>query len=157
MTQASWKNRQPSSLRQAMEWCLEHARVRHNRSVDRVADLMGIANKWAIYKWLESGRLPAILIRPFEEACGVDYVTRFVGASAHKLLIDIPTGKRTSETDINSLQGSFTEAVSLLLKFYGGKANADETLSALTTTMSHLAWHRGEVERNRNPELDFED
>lgn len=156
MAHASWKNRQPSSLRQAMEWCLEYARERHNRSVDRVADLMGLTNKWVIYKWLESGKLPAILIRPFEEACGIDFVTRFLGHSAHKLLIEIPTGKRATQAEINALQGSFAEAISLLLKFYDGQAEAAETLSALTATMSHLAWHRGEVERNRYPELDLE-
>lgn len=155
MAPRSWKSRQPGSLRQAMEWCLDYARVRHNRSVDRVADLMGLGSKWGLYKWLESGKLPAVLIRPFEAACGIDYVTRYIGHSAHKLLIDIPTGKRATGKDINTLQGSFTEAVSLLLKFYDGAAEAEETLAALYTTMEQLAWHQGAVERHRQPELDF--
>lgn len=155
MAATRWKNRQPTSLRQAMEWCLEHARTRHNRSVDRVAEQMGLASKWVLYKWLESGRLPAVLIRPFEVACGIDFVSRFVAHSAHKLLIDIPTGKRANDHEINALQASFTASVSLLLRFYQGQAEADETLSGLTSTMEYLAWHRGEVERHQAPELDF--
>ena len=155
MAATHWKHRQPGSLRQAMEWCLEHARTRHNRSVDRVADMMGLASKWALYKWMESGRLPAVLIRPFENACGVDYVTRYIGHSAHKLLIDIPSGKRAGDHEINAMQAAFAESVTLLLRFYQGKAEAEETLAGLTSTMEHLAWHRGEVERHQAPELDL--
>lgn len=155
MRAVSWKNRQPASLRQSMEWCIEYGRVRHNRSVDRIADLMGLSNKWVIYKWLENGRLPTVLIRPFENACGIDYVTRYIGHSGHKLLIDIPTGKRASDKDINSLQSAFADSVSLLLQFYEGQADADETLAALTTTMENLAWHQGTVKRHRQPEFDF--
>ena len=32
----------PTSLPQAMHLCLEHARIRHNRSVERIAELMGL-------------------------------------------------------------------------------------------------------------------
>ena len=155
MARNNWKHRQPGTLRQAMEWCLEYARVKHNRSVDHVADLMGQSNKWVLYKWLESGRMPAVLIRPFENACGIDYVTRYIGHSGHKLLIDIPNGKRATGKDINSLQSSFAESVSLLLKFYEGESEADETIAALLTTMEQLAWHRGTIERHKQPELDF--
>ncbi|GGX96665.1 hypothetical protein GCM10007160_25360 [Litchfieldella qijiaojingensis] len=138
-----------------MEWCLEHARVRHNRSVDNIADLMGMASKWVIYKWLENGRLPAILIRPFEQACGIDYVTRFIGHSGQKLLIDIPTGHRASSSDINALQASFTDAVGLLLRYYDGQIEAEDTLGALFTAMEQLAWHQGTVQRRQQPEFDF--
>lgn len=155
MAATRWKHRQPGSLRQAMDWCLEHARIRHNRSVERVADMMGLASHWVLYKWLESGRLPAVLIRPFETACGADYVTRYIGHSAHKLLIDIPTGKKAGDREINAMQAAFAESVTLLLQFYQEKATADETLAALTSTMEHLAWHRGEVERRQAPELDL--
>ena len=153
MASRNWKNRQPASLRQAMEWCLAYAREQHNHSVDRVADRMGLANKWALYKWMESGRLPAILIQPFERACGIDYVTRYVAYSAHKLLIDIPAGKPANSGDINALQGSFAEAISLLLQFYGGKATADETVSALTSVMTGLGSHRENVRMHGDPEL----
>lgn len=155
MAPRSWKNRQASSLRQAIEWCLEHARVKHNRSVDNVADLMGLSNKWVVYKWMENGRLPSILIRPFESACGIEYVTKYIGHSAHKLVIDMPSGKRVKSRDINNLQASFTEAVGLLIRFYDGNEKPEDTLSALITTMEQLAWHRCEIERNQQPQFEF--
>lgn len=156
MKRVNWKNRSASSLRQAMEYCLEHARVKHNRSVDQVADMMGQPNKWILYKWLENGRLPAVLIRPFETACGIDFVTRYIGHSDHKLLIDIPTGRKATSKDVNTLQASFTDAVGLLLQFYENNQDVDETLSALYQVMEQLAVHQGQVEKYKQPELDLE-
>jgi hypothetical protein len=157
MARVSWKNRQPTSLRHGMELCMEYARVKHNRSIDHIADLMGLPNRWVLYKWLENGRLPSILIRPFEAACGCEYVTRYIGHSAHKLLIDIPSGRKATGKSINDLQASFTEAVSLLLKFYEGDSPADETLAALFNTMEELAWHHGSVERHQQPEFELQE
>jgi len=156
MASRSWKNRQPRSLRHGMELNLEHARVKKNLSVDRVADEMGLSSKWTLYKWLENSRMPIILVRPFELACGADFVTRYIGHSAFKLLIDIPVGKRVADKDINSLQASFSESIGLLLKFYDGKSEIDQTLAALTDVMEKLAWHQGNVERYHQPELEFE-
>ncbi|OQW67455.1 MAG: hypothetical protein BVN35_20330 [Proteobacteria bacterium ST_bin11] len=156
MASKHWKKQQPRSLRHGMELCLEHARVKKNYSVDRVADEMGLSSKWQLYKWMENSRMPIVLVRPFERACGADYVTRYIGHSAFKLLIDIPVGKRVSDTDINTLQGSFSEAIGLLLKFYDGKAEVHDTLAALSEVMEKLAWHQGNVERYFQPELEFE-
>ena len=157
MPRIAWKNRQPASLRQGMEWCLEFAREKHNRSVERVADLMGLNSKWQLYKWMENGRLPSILIRPFEVACGIDFVTKYIGHSAHKLLINIPSGKKATGKDINSLQASFITTVDLLLKFYEGKADTQETLAGIYDSLEELAWHQGMVERHKQPDFDFEE
>jgi len=141
-----------------MELCLEYARSKHNRSVDGVADLMGQSNKWSLYKWLENGRLPSILIHPFEHACGCTYVTQYLATSAHKLLIDIPSGQPADEAELLALHSDFNAAVDLLAGFYGGKAEAGETLSALTEVMSQIAGHRENVSKAMAPELGlFED
>ena len=153
----SWKRLIPTSLSHAMELCLQHAKEKHNRSVDQVADLMGIPNKWNIYKWVESGRLPAVLIRPFEHACGIDFVTRYLAHSDHKLLIDIPTGRRAAHREVNDLMGAAHEAVGLLLKFHEGQANANDTIGAITGVMESLGWHRGNVEKSAQPEFEFEE
>ena len=46
----NWKRLQPTSLRNALELCKEHARERLNRSVERIADEMGITDHWTVYK-----------------------------------------------------------------------------------------------------------
>lgn len=135
---------------------MEYAREKHNRSVDRIADLMGLSNRWTLYKWLESGRMPAILIRPFEAACGIDLVTRYIGHSANKMLIEIPTGKRVTSTDLNELQSSFAGAVGLLVEFYERKNGSDEALAALTGLLEDVAWHRKNVQEHLQPGLELE-
>ncbi|RKT44513.1 hypothetical protein BDD21_1898 [Thiocapsa rosea] len=139
-----------------MELCLGHARERRNMSVDRVADAMGLASRFTLYKWLESGRMPAVLIHPFELACGATFVTSYLAASAHKLLIDMPTGRAVDGDDIAGLHGSFASAVEALAGFYGGRSDAPATLGRLLELMQTVAWHHGNVERHSQPQLDFE-
>ncbi|WP_216820105.1 hypothetical protein, partial [Zoogloea sp. LCSB751] len=83
-------------------------------SVDRVADLMGLPSKWTLYKWLENGRIPAVLIRPFEHACGADYMTLYIAASSNRLVVDIPSGRKATNAEVNELQCSFSDAMGLL-------------------------------------------
>ena len=156
MARSNWKRVQPRSLCNAMELCLQHARDVHNRSVERVAELMGLTSHWVLYKWMESGRIPAIQIQAFEYSCGIDCVTRYLAHSAHKLLIDIPTGRKASHKDIHDLQAAIHEAVGSLIKFYNDKADADETVAAITGVMEDLAWHRGTVKKHHQPEFDLE-
>lgn len=157
MKRPNWKRLRPTNFSHAMELCLEHARAAHNRSVDRVADLMGLPNKWIIYKWMESGRMPGNLIPGFENVCGIGYVTQWLAQAAHKLLIDIPTGRNATSKDIHDLQAIAHEAIGLLMRFYQNQASADETLGALNCLMQDLAWHRINVEKFSQPELDLEE
>lgn len=146
---------QPTSLREAMKLCLDHAREKHNRSVERIGDLMGLSSHWQIYKWLENGRLPSILIHPFELACGADFITRYLAHSSGKLTIDIPVGKTASTKDLNRLQADFSDAFGLLVRFYDQGEHPEETMSALLTLMEHLGWHRVNIPKHEFPELDF--
>ena len=100
MTRRNWKTLQPSSLREAMELCKDHAREKLNKSVERVAEEMGLADHWSLYKWLQNGRMPLVLVRPYELACGIDYVTRWMAASNGRLLVQIATGRKLNHTDV---------------------------------------------------------
>ncbi|MCA8013583.1 hypothetical protein [Burkholderia cenocepacia] len=155
MSRRNWKRIQPHSLRHALELCKEHARERRNLSVERISEHMGLADHWTLYKWFQSGRMPISLIRPFEDACGADFVTRWVAASAGRLIIDIPTGRDATAEDMQILQRTLNAAVGQLLDFYAGSANADETIATIQQAMEGLAWHRGNVERHVQPELDL--
>lgn len=158
MLKRNWKRLQPHSLRHAMELCLEYAREVHHLSVDRVADRMGV-NKWTLYKWIPDEKLPVHLVRAFEHACECPhcYVTRYLCHSARLLAIPMPTGRQASAREINALQASCTRAVDHLLRFVEGEAHVEDTLEALTQTMEDLAWHRGSVERSRQPDFEFEE
>ncbi|MDP2549473.1 hypothetical protein Q8W24_16710, partial [Oceanobacter sp. 4_MG-2023] len=74
MAKQNWKRIQPRSLKHAMELCVDHAKAVKNLSVERIADLIGITSHYTLYKWLDEARMPALMIRPFEHACGVSFV-----------------------------------------------------------------------------------
>ena len=149
----NWKKVRANSLRHGMELCLEYGKEKKNLSVDRVADLMGLSSKWTLYKWMESSRMPAILIPAFEHVCGIDFMTQYLAYSNHKLIIDIPAGKKSKDVTINEVQKSFTDAIGYLIKFYDGKIEADEALDSLTSVIGELAWHHGNVSKANAPEL----
>lgn len=155
MSGRSWKKVSPTSLSHAIELCVKFAKANHNRSVDHIAELIGLPNKFTLYKWIESGRLPAISIRPFEHACGCDFVTRYLAHSAAKLLVDIPLGHSADPEDLHRLTASCNTAVGELIKFYAGKLDANEAIGAITRAMEDLAWHRVNVAKQQAPELDF--
>lgn len=151
----NWKRLQPISLRHALEMCKEHAREKLNRSVEKIADEMGLSDHWGLYRYFQNGRLPANLIRPFEVACGIDCVTRWIAASAGKLLVDIPTGRNLSGTDVVALHNGFGTALQLLTDFYAKKVDAEQTLAALTAHLEDVAWHRANIVQHSQPEFDF--
>jgi hypothetical protein len=154
MRKRAWNRWQPTCLQEAVEGCLGYALDKHRRSVDQVADLVG-ESKWTLYKWVQSGGIPARKIAGFELACGAHYVTRYLAASSGKLLVDVPTGRRATPSDITALQGSCTAAVAALIEFSAGRATAADTHAALTAAMTALATERAHVERHDQPELDL--
>lgn len=155
MTHRNWKALQPTSLRHAFELCKDHARERLNKSVERIADDMGLADHWVLYKYLQKGSMPANLIRPYELACGIDFVTRWFAGSDGRLLVEIATGRKLIHTDIVELHKHFATALELLTQFYIKPDDPTATLAALTTHMEHVAWHRQNVAQHINPQLEL--
>ena len=157
MSRRNWKRIQPTSLRHALELCKDFARERRNLSVERIAEQMGLTDHWTLYKWFQNGRIPLNLVPPFEKACGINYASKWLAASAGHLLIEMPTGRKTTPTDMQALQELLNTAVGQLLQFYGGKAEAEETVGTIQQAMEGLAWHRGTVQKTLEPEFDFQE
>lgn len=149
----NWKVWRPTSLQDAVEGCVLYAQHHDPRaSVERIADLVG-EGKWTVYKWMQQGSIPAKKIAGFELACGATYVTEYLAGSARKLLIDLPTGRLPTGTDIHALQEACTAAIGALLRFAEGRCDAAETTDHITAAMTRLAHERAQVERHQQPEL----
>ena len=153
MSRRRWKNRVPTNLRQAMEWCKEFARQERNLSVEGIAADMGLADHWVLYKWLQNGRMPAVLIPAYESTCGIDFVSRWLAATRGRLVVDIPTGKACGAEEVMVLQGEVQGAIKALVDFYNGKQEAPETLAQVQSAMQGLAYHHRNVEQHQTPEL----
>ncbi len=149
-----WKQ-QPKSLPHAFDLCVQYAKRQHNRSVEQIAELMGMPQPWRLYKWMEDGSLPARYIRTFEHACGCDFVTRWLAHSAHRLLIEIPRGRNVRAADLHTLQAMTNDAVGALIAFATNDATADQVIGTTTQAMEGLAWHRANAEKHAQPELEL--
>ena len=157
MTRRNWKRLRPNSSIEALRLCKEFAQERRNLSIERIADSMGVTHD-SLYKWLATGRLPFILLPAYELVCGCHFASEWAAASAGKVVVDIPSGRTATETDLVELNSCFGAALQLLSDFYSapGKADATETLAALTSHLQQVAWHRANVSQHTTPELDFQ-
>lgn len=155
MNTRQWKRAQPSNLRDALKLCQQHAKERFNHSIERIAALMGLEDHWALYKWIANGRMPAVLIPAYEQACGINLVTRWLAGSSGKLLIDVPSGRSSSAHDIQSLQAVLHETTGHLMAFYADNAEASATIASIQAALEELAWHRGNVQQHAHPQLEL--
>lgn len=153
MTRRNSRRDNPVNIRHALELCVNHAKSKHNLGVERIVDLMGESSTSTVYKWLESGRMPVMKLRAFENVCDVDYVTHYLAHSAGYLLLKVPTGRKAEHRDLNELSQFVHEALGLLCNFYDSHEGADETMAALTQLMEDLAFQRGNIEKFKQPEL----
>lgn len=155
MTRRNWKKVQPTSLRQAIELCKDYAREMHNISVERIAEIMDEESHWTVYGWLRDGSIPGRKILGYQHACRCNFITRWLAHSNGELLIDIPLGKLVDGADVHALQDTLNSAVGALLSFAAGKTDEADTITAVTKAMEGLAWHRENVARVAQPELDL--
>lgn len=157
MTRRNWKRVRASSAIDALRLCKEFAQDKKNLSIERIADRMGVTHD-SLYKWLAKGNLPYILLPTYEHVCGCHFASEWAAASAGKLVIDMPSGRTASQTDMVELNSCFGATLQLLSDFYAalGKADATDTLAALTSHMQQVAWHHANVTQHATPELDFE-
>ncbi|GJM12772.1 MAG: hypothetical protein DHS20C12_11750 [Pseudohongiella sp.] len=153
MRDTNWSKVQPTSLTHAIQLCVSYAREKRNLSVVQISEYMGMSGPHSLYNYQGDGRMPAALIRPFEMACGCNYLSRYIAHSARLLTITIPTGRKATARDYNALQSTLNDAVKALLDFSDDKLESDECVASLTAAMEDLAWHRSNVEKNLQPEL----
>lgn len=154
MSRRDWKRVRANSLLEALRLCKEFAQDRKNLSVERIADLMGVTHD-SLYKWLATGRMPAILVPAYELACGCHFASEWLAAASGRMVIEIPTGRRVGQTELVQLNTAWAAALQALTTFYAGGADAPQTLATLSTHLQQVAWHHANVDRHATPELDF--
>lgn len=148
-----WKSIRPTSLGEAMELCIDYATEVNRRPIKVLADLMGVEAK-TLYRWLADTSMPLNRVRQFETFCGVSYVSDYLClAHGDKVVISIPAGRKAGVTDLADVQCSFGQAIALLARFYQHGEALEETVAALTTTLTQLAYQRSNVMKSAAPEL----
>lgn len=146
--------RVPSSLKAAFEADKEQGLRTRGLSVERHAELHAVSTS-RLYKWMEDADLPANRLAAWFHNTNGRAVIRYLAAQAGGLFVPVPTGRKPNPIEMAELQQVLADTTGALLRFYGGQADADATLGAVQQAMEALAWHRGNVEKHSQPELEF--
>lgn len=144
----------PTSLRAAFEADKANALTRHRRNIERLAELMATTPA-TLYKWLETETMPANRLVAWEHLTGSDAAVRYLAASTHKVVIDIPVGKLTTAVEVHELQATLHEAVGALMAFLAGELAREDCLAQLSAGLEALSWHRENVRKTDQPELEL--
>lgn len=152
-----FSERPATSLRAAFEQDKRTALDRNRRGMERIAELMNNMRPGTLYDWIEELRMPVSALAAWEHATGGHAVMRYLASQGGRLLIDIPRGKPHGAADVQGLQSVTHSAIGALIAFGEGQADADQTMAALLHAMQALAWHRENVRKNSQPELDLGD
>ena len=155
MKSRNWKRVEPTSFAGAIELCKDYAAEVHNLSVARIADLMGEHSPHTVYGWLNDGSIPGRKIAAYQHVCQADFITRWLAHGEGKLLVTVPVGRMPHPLDVSLLQEQTNLAAAALIHFAAGKATEADTIAALTKAMESLAWHRVNVAKVNQPELDL--
>lgn len=156
MSRRNWKQQRANSLVHALRLCKEFAQERHNLSVERIADRMGVTHD-SLYKWLGTGRMPANLVPTYEMVCGCHFVTDWYAGAAGRLVVPMPTGRTVAEPELLAVNSSCAAALALLTKFYADPTSTDPdaTLDALRVHLEQVAFHHHNVARYAAPQLEL--
>lgn len=148
----SWKSRRATSLSEAVDMCVDYA-AEQRRPTKALADLMGVELK-TLYRWLAETSMPLNKVRQFETFCGATFISEYLCmAHGDKVVVDIPMGKKAHVTDLAELQGDIAGAITFLARFYQSGDAVEETVAAITTALSQLAYQRCNVLKAAQPEL----
>lgn len=154
MRKRNWKKERATSLVHSFELAGDYALEVLRRPPKQMAELMDTSLP-TYYRWISEGAMPASKIRQFEHLCGCHFVSDYLALAAGRMVVEMPVGKRATESDIAALQSGTAQAIHLVIEFYAGRAALDETTSAMDDALRGLSFHRANVTKLAEPELDF--
>lgn len=144
----------PTSLRAAFEADKAHALKHRRLGVERLAELLG-ATPATLYKWLETDSMPVRALLAWQHLTGASNVVRYLASREGAVVVQIPPGRTVTAEDIHELQTVLNAAPGALLDLKAGRIDRDKCAAALTSGMESLAWHRANVEKSQQPELEL--
>lgn len=144
----------PSSLRAAFEADKAHALAHRRLNVERLAELLGTTPA-TLYKWIETDTMPVRALLAWQHLTGASHVVRYLASREGGVVIAVPAGRTTGSEDVHALQATLHDAVGALLAFVAGSVDRDACIAQLTAGLESLAWHRANVEKSDQPELEF--
>lgn len=122
----------------AIDSCIAHAKLELYRDIGDVAEAAGV-NKWVLYKWVQTGKVPAVHIPAFERACGVTHLSKCLAGASGQLVIQAPRPDGYSQLDWAKAQWEVAKAMAEAAAAALDPEKNKDALRAVNLAMDALA------------------
>lgn len=129
-----------NGLMEAIERCIEHARDAHYLTIEGIAAKMGLVGgaRWAFYKWLQEGRIPANRINEFESVCHHTAVTRFLARASGQIAAPLLSPETLPQTDLGAAQVALARSMARVTESVHGALPRADAVRALSDAIEVL-------------------
>lgn len=134
-----------SRIQSAIREYLDHAKRVLYRDVANLAELMSLDNKWVLFKWVETGRIPAVAIPAFEAACGSNALSRCLAEKGGSMTIPAPTGRFARVASSAETHLLVSTAIVKAIAAEIDTSKAGEAVRAINGAIESLAWLRHQL------------
>ncbi|GLX86344.1 hypothetical protein tloyanaT_25970 [Thalassotalea loyana] len=155
MPKTNWKREVPQNLAKALQLTKEHGIREKGMSVERIGDHLGTTGD-LIYKWIGTNKMPINKIIPFEQVCGINFITQYLAHSQGYLLVKAPSGHRAEHKELNELQLFMTKVSGYLIQATEGSCDPQVAIDAIKVLMQDLAYQQKNVAEHTQPQTAFE-
>ena len=121
----------------AIRDCLNTAKAKFYRDIGDVADTMGV-NREVLYKWVQTGRIPAVHIAYFEQACGDAALTRALAAAQRFLLVP-EAAQVPLQVDLATVHCQIASAILAAATAQVDVAQTGQAVRSITQAINSLA------------------
>lgn len=132
----------------AIDACLAHAKTELFRGIADVADAMETKpTRDAVYKWVQSGRMPLVEVAAFERACGASSISRHLAAAGGNLLIKESVAAGLPQLDFARVQCQVAKAMFATASALVDPTQAQQAMQTLSQAMDGLATVRHQISK----------
>jgi hypothetical protein len=129
--------------------------LKHKRlNIERLSELLGTTPA-TLYKWIETDSMPIRMLIAWQHLTGANNVVRYLASRESCVVIAIPSGKCVDADDVHALQATVNGSIGAYLDFLSGRTDRETCVAKFSTGLESMAWHRANVEKSDQPELEF--
>ena len=122
----------------AIRDCLSTAKATRYRNINDVAAAMDVSRE-VLYKWVQTGRIPAVQVPAFEQACADASLTRALAAAQGYLLVPATADSQTPELALATVQSQVAAALLAAATAQVDTAQAGQAVRSITQAIDGLA------------------